>query len=103
MTHGCVEYILSFPFGLFFSSQTSYRFEDVMIATWKECYARMVCMCHARSWKLYKYRPKWHLVCHIVRSLQNEDGDVSLNPRCSLVLFGKKNGQGMLSVLVLYY
>ena len=41
-------------------------------------------MCFQRQWCLYKFRPKFHLGCHIVRELR--EGDIAaLNPTCSVI------------------
>ena len=49
-----------------------------------EGFARLATETYDRKWKLFKFRPKYHLVCHIVRSL-NQGGAAALNPICSLV------------------
>lgn len=50
----------------------------------KESFARLATMCFHKGWKLYKYRPKYHLVCHIVRGLQKGDR-ATINPLCFLI------------------
>ena len=45
----------------------------------QEAFARLAAMCHARSLKLFRLRPKFHLVCHIVRSLK-QGATYCINP-----------------------
>ena len=40
-------------------------------------------MCFQKSWRVFKYRPKFHLGCHIVRSLKIGEY-ACINPVCFL-------------------
>lgn len=51
----------------------------------KEAYAKCATLAYRKQWRLYKFRPKYHLVCHIVRSLkicEARGADIALNPVC---------------------
>lgn len=47
----------------------------------EEAYARVATLCYHRGWKIFKFRPKYHLGCHLCRALTPP---AAINPCCCL-------------------
>ena len=50
----------------------------------QESYAHLATLTFAKGWKLYKYRPKYHLGCHLCQDLPKDGVHGSINPCCPL-------------------